>query len=217
MAVVSILRLTARVGKIAHPALWGAILLGGCSKPPPAPAPAREVVEPSVPGEPLEIRAEPTPVRQSTAPDVVISTLPRTGDMPGANLPEQPAALEALYGAASTGVERREAIIRQLGRMDTGESGAALARIFGREKRLELRMAVLEVVADFTSDATQALRFEIFARAVGPAQPVIVRLNALQTLAGFDDPRARDLLGALADDPDTEIRSMAREVLQSSP
>ncbi len=213
MAVISVHRLTAHVG------LFGAILLAGCSKPPPAPAlaPARPVVEPSVPEKLFEVETKPTPLRRSPAPDAAITILPRTEDVPGANLPEQPAALEALYGAASTGVEKREAIIRQLGRMETGESAAALTRIFGREKQLELRMAVLEVVADFTSEATQATRFEVFARAAGPAQPVVMRLNALQTLAGFDDPRAREVIAGLARDPNTEIREMAREVLKNSP
>jgi HEAT repeat protein len=89
-----------------------------------------------------------------------------------------------------------------------------LARIFAREKRLEAKMKVLEVVADNREDACHEGKISILRSGVSDSQSRRVRLASLQALLDVDDPRLPQILEQLAKDQDSIIRGQAAEALR---
>jgi HEAT repeat protein len=130
-------------------------------------------------------------------------------------LPDNPPELEALYFVEGTPPARRIEIVRALGHVDSTESAAVLGRIFEHDKRMETRMEVVQAASDFASPATHAGKLAILTRAVAPTQPQIMRLNALQALADFDDPSVPALLKTLSTDSSSAIREAADGALKA--
>ena len=129
------------------------------------------------------------------------------------SLPDNVADLNARFHSRSATPEDRDEIIQTLGRLDPPQALPALRRIFEEEKRLELRMRVLEVAGDLPADGAPG-RWELFARATEASQPVVMRLSAMQTLADFDDPRVVPLLQQLTRDANASIRENAARILK---
>src|SRR4051794_11040030 len=96
-----------------------------------------------------------------------------------ADLPEDVGSLERRYFSGKSTVGDREAVIQMLGRLEVTQSLPTLGRIFERERRMELKMKVLEVTADQTGENAKEGRWAIFSRASSASQPVIVRLSAM--------------------------------------
>jgi hypothetical protein len=176
------------------------LVLSGCMKTPADPAtPPDRVTAPQsstpFPTTAPEITATPMPLPRSEAP----------------RLPNNVAELDARFHARSATPKERDEIIQTLGRLGAPQALPTLRRIFEEEKRLELRMRVLEVAADLP---TEPGRWELFARATEARQPVVMRLSAMQTLADSEDPRVRPLLQQLARDPSADIRENAARILK---
>lgn len=129
-------------------------------------------------------------------------------------LSENVADLDARFHSRTTTAEQRDEIIQTLGRLEAPQALPFLRRIFEEEKRLDLRMRVLEVTGDLPTDAAAPGRWELFARATEARQPVVMRLSAMQTLADSEDPRAGPLLQQLARDPNASIRENAARILK---
>jgi HEAT repeat protein len=129
-------------------------------------------------------------------------------------LPETELGLEAHYFLPSTPPAERLEAIRALGAFQTVTSVNVLARIFAREKRLDAKMKVLEVVADNREDPCREGKLSILRAGVSDSQSRRVRLASLQALLDVDDPRLPQILGQLAKDQDSIIRSQAAEALK---
>ncbi len=90
----------------------------------------------------------------------------------------------------------------------------ALTRIFGREKRLDAKMQVLEAVADNREESCREGKLAVLRAGVADTQSRRVRLAALQALLDVVDPRLPQILQPLAKDQDPLIRSQAAEALR---
>jgi hypothetical protein len=186
------------------------LILAGCTKTAEEPAtPAGRAAEAAA-ATPLPWVADPPP---ESAPAIVATPpqLPVQSEAP--SLPDNAADLNVRFHARSATPEERDEIIKTLGRLDPPQALPALRRIFEEEKRLELRMRVLEVAGDLPADAAPG-RWELFARATEARQPVVIRLGAMQTLTDFDDPRVVPLLQQLTRDSNASIRENATRILQ---
>ena len=105
-------------------------------------------------------------------------------------------------------------LIRALGEFQTVASAGVLARIFAREKRLDAKMKVLEVMADNREETCREVKLSILCAGVADTQSRQVRLAALGALLDVDDPRLPRILQKMAADRDPLIRSEAAEALQ---
>jgi HEAT repeat protein len=130
------------------------------------------------------------------------------------DLPETELGLEARYYLPSTRPAERVNLIRALGEFQTVASAGVLARIFAREKRLDAKMKVLEVMADNREETCREVKLSILCAGVADTQSRQVRLAALGALLDVDDPRLPRILQKMAADRDPLIRSEAAEALQ---
>ncbi len=184
----------------------GLLLAVGCTKraeesaplPPPAATPLARTPDAPPEAAPAIVAPPPQPPVQREAP----------------RLPDNVADLNARFHARAATPEERDEIIKTLGRLDPPQALPALRRIFEEEKRLELRMRVLEVAGDLPADGAPG-RWELFARATEASQPVVMRLSAMQTVADFDDPRVVPLLQQLKRDANASIRENAARILKA--
>ncbi len=189
------------------------ILTVCCSKPvgrmapdasSPAPAPlVADAPDPPKPVEPSHDQGEETqPARAATQPAAPPS------------LPDTESGLENHYYLSSTPPAERVEVIRALGQFQTVASMGALTRIFGREKRLDAKMQVLEAVADNREESCREGKLAVLRAGVADTQSRRVRLAALQALLDVVDPRLPQILQPLAKDQDPLIRSQAAEALR---
>ena len=195
------------------------VSIGGCSKPgssetqtsPRVPPPVLESPSPRQSPRDLATRIESHP-QQPTSEPPLAAPLPTALPPP---LPENPRVLQQRYFAATTAPDERSEIIRALGAVGTTEAAEVLRFIFGAEKRLELRMEVLEVAGDLDPERNREGKLAILTLAVAPVQPQLLRLNALQVLGEMDDRRVLPLLRQLTSDRDAMIRNDAAEIVES--
>ena len=192
------------------------LALSGCTKP----KPPETKPEPTPPAKERPAQSSPrsNPIQSGNQPPAPIAKqplpeIPRPAP-PAKPLPENPRALQQRYFSADSTPEERSEIIRILGTNGTTEAVDVLRIVFGAEKRLELRMEVLEVATDLDIDRNREGKVAILTLAVAPTQPQLMRLSALQALAGTEDRRVLPLLRQLSLDPDAEIRSDATEIIE---
>ncbi len=128
-------------------------------------------------------------------------------------LPSQPRALEMLYGQPSTALELRHTIIVRLGALQTREGAESLGRLFDRERRMDEKMQILQVMADLLSEECRTSRDRIVERALAPTQAVDVRMAAMQMLVNSGAPGIDERLQKLTRDAQAAIRDNARRLL----
>jgi HEAT repeat protein len=128
--------------------------------------------------------------------------------------PPGPRALEERYALASSGPEARQEIIQALGEISSPEAVDVLSRLFQREKREELKMAILEAIGGLDDDKVLEPKLSFFARAISPPYPRLGREVAITTLGDIEDPRVIVLLRNLGSDNDPQIRTLAAEMLR---
>jgi hypothetical protein len=189
------------------------MLTVGCSKPAgqtasdaPPPAPASLVADAPDPPKPVEPSHDPD---DGTQPASVV-----TARAASPSLPETESGLEIHYFLPSTPPAERVEVIHALGQFQTVSSVGALARIFAREKRLDAKMQVIEVVADNREESCREGKLSVLRAGVADTQSRRIRLAALQALLEVADPRLPQILQPLARDQDPLIRSQAAEALR---
>ena len=104
---------------------------------------------------------------------------------------------------------------QQLASLEAPEGIQALNRLFTRAQNYRQRVALIGALADSHSDATLATKLAILQTAMAPAQARQVRSAALDVALQLDDPRALALIRRAAkEDPDSQIRELARTALE---
>lgn len=132
----------------------------------------------------------------------------------GTQRASNPRALEKLYAQTGSTLEMREQIISQLGEIPSRESMDVLGRLFRREMRQELRLAILGTAVGMEDEKLLDAKLQLLSAAVAPSVPGIVRQVALSSLTEIEDSRVAPLIRGLLRDKDPEIRSVAAEALR---
>ncbi len=153
---------------------------------------------------------EPLPASIPTPVSVIVS---RPASPPLDNAPD-PRGLEQRYALASSTPELRQEIIQQLGEIGSAQAVIVLSRLFQREKREELQMAILGTIGGMENDNVLEDKLAFLARAVTPVHSRLLREVAINTLGDIDDPRVIALLRSLRSDDDAQIRTFATELLR---
>ncbi len=191
--------------------IWIAAVLCGCSKtetktiPPLAESQVTPAIASSATAAAGLIATSPPQIREAPPSQA-------TSRRPAASI--SPRVLEQKYLLADSNVETRMELIQEFGGIETRESVEALARLFGRERREELRLEMMGAISNMEGVAILELKLSFFAAAAGSTQPRLLRDVAITLLAEMDDSRVPDLLRDLRSDPDADIRSMAAEALR---
>lgn len=195
-----------------------AVVLVGCSKPsepepPPAPtlksAPAEQPAAtdwpepPAAPAEPAAPAPRPAPAQ--TPDDVSVPARPTN------SLAEQAVALEQRY-LGNPELGRRLDVIFKLTELDGHYSVPSLAKLFQAETDVDLKIEILDALADIRGGADAKLT--LLTAAIHPQQHQEVRQAALEALADLGDPRALPMVQQLLSDPDVSIRQHALTVAE---
>jgi hypothetical protein len=190
-----------------------ALIAAGCSKQepetPPAPPvpPKAQKSEPppaeSLPPQPAEARpmtpaktAAPTPADQEESP---------------AELAAQVKQLERDYYNTAD-FQKRVVVIYNLSSVESPETIDAINRLFQNEHDPELKIELINSLADI--DGENDKKLTILSGAIRPDQPKDVRLEAIDALADTEDKRPIQILQGLLNDPDEEIRDAAKEAIE---
>jgi HEAT repeats len=125
------------------------------------------------------------------------------------------AELESRFRAEREPGARVEIITEIVGHNDASAVGA-IARLFKSERTPSVKEALIAGLADIDPEAAPAERFTILAGAIR-GQPRNVRTTAIDLLSQSDEPRDIALLAkAAVEDPDGEVRELAREILDAA-
>jgi hypothetical protein len=159
--------------------------------------------------------ATPAPLPAFRPPAVsTIVSQPASDHSPPLDRAPDPRGLEQRYALASSTPEAREEIIQQLGEIGNAQAVVVLSRLFQREKRAELQIAILGTIGGMENDNIFEEKLAFLSRAIMPMHSRLLREVAINTLADVDDPRAIPLLQTLRFDGDAQIRTLAGELLR---
>ena len=185
------------------------LAVAGCSKnesekaPPPSPTTSQTVSPPATP------EVKPAPVTPSAAAS---ETNLAVGDEPTpAQLAAQVKQLESDYQNA-TDLQKRVVIIYDLSAIDSPDTIDAIGRMFLKEKDEELKTELVNSLNDIEGQNDKKLA--ILSSAMRADQPKDVRLEAIDGMADLDDKRGIQVLQALVNDPDEDVRETVHDTME---
>lgn len=191
------------------------MLVAGCSR-----APAPMTTDQAAPGQ--NPPAEPAQGLSAPAPESAVAEPPRSAEegapdlappsasvSPATTLP----ALERQFWSNSSDPEARMAAVRELGGRDPVVVLRALELFFAAERRDDVKLEILAVLADLDSPSIAAGRLALGRRALASDQPPKVRYTAVQVVGGFAPGQARGALEPYRNDRDPLVRAGVRQVL----
>ena len=108
--------------------------------------------------------------------------------------------------------QKRVVILYDLSSTESPDTIDAIARLFLNEKDPELKVELVNSLADI--DGQKDKKLAILSSAVRGDQPKDVRLEAIDGMADVEDKRAIQILQAFANDSDEEIRDAIKDTIE---
>lgn len=183
-----------------------ALAAAGCSKkeseppPPPVSTTIQKPQPPPLPLSPAVVKPLPPPEAPATSPPVA-------DDEAAAQVKK----LESDYQNTQD-FQKRVVILYDLSTTESPGTIDAIARLFLNEKDQELKVELINSLMDI--DGQKDKKLAILSSAVRGDQPKDVRLEAIDGMADVEDRRAIQILQALANDPDEEIRDAVKDTIE---
>jgi hypothetical protein len=127
--------------------------------------------------------------------------------------PRDAGEIERTFLASENDPAARIAAVQALADVPPAVALSTLNRLYGWERRVDVKMEMLATVGDLDHEQNRDNQFALCLKAIAPAEPSRVRYAAIHLLGELGDPRAHAVLRGLKGDSDRDIRVAAAQVL----